>query len=379
MSSVVYLREFVNERLSAAAEEIFGVFEKTIFEYEEEIDRQRRLLDVVWKPEIQLLSRELPQQHVCEQQEVLTDQQLCIQERNSSLDQEDPEPPQIKEEQEELCTSQEGEQLVLKQETDDFMVTPTTEQSDHSEDQTLYFNPVDTLNASESVGNVQFTSYMVSEQNSDQQLLSHNSHQKDPKVGKHVDSGSNRNAEPNSQNRHHQSNSHINNVHNPTMSKIHHNTQTGKTYFQCDTCGKAFKYQSSLIPHLRTHSGEKPYSCNTCGKRFSQKSSLNTHVRIHTGEKPFTCNTCGKKFSQTSALNAHLTIHTGEKSHTCNTCGKDFRLIRDLAVHMRIHTGEKPFNCVICGKAFRLSGDLTVHMTNIHWREAVTLQDLRDN
>ncbi|XP_029296700.1 zinc finger protein 90 homolog [Cottoperca gobio] len=294
---------------------------------------------------------ELPQQHVCEQQEVLTDQQLCIQERNSSLDQEDPEPPQIKEEQEELCTSQEGEQLVLKQETDDFMVTPTTEQSDHSEDQTLYFNPVDTLNASESVGNVQFTSYMVSEQNSDQQLLSHNSHQKDPKVGKHVDSGSNRNAEPNSQNRHHQSNSHINNVHNPTMSKIHHNTQTGKTYFQCDTCGKAFKYQSSLIPHLRTHSGEKPYSCNTCGKRFSQKSSLKTHVRIH----------------------------TGKKSHTCNTCGKDFRLIRDLAVHMRIHTGEKPFNCVICGKAFRLSGDLTVHMTNIHWREAVTLQDLRDN
>uniref|UniRef100_A0A3B4TMF9 C2H2-type domain-containing protein n=1 Tax=Seriola dumerili TaxID=41447 RepID=A0A3B4TMF9_SERDU len=49
---------------------------------------------------------ELPQQHVCKEEEVLTDQQLCDQERNSSLDQEDPEPPQIKEEEEELCTSE---------------------------------------------------------------------------------------------------------------------------------------------------------------------------------------------------------------------------------------------------------------------------------
>ncbi|GLD50644.1 zinc finger protein OZF-like protein [Lates japonicus] len=112
MSSVQCLREFVNERLTAAAEEISRVFEQTIVEYEEEIDRQRRLLDIVWKPEIRLHRTELPQQHVCKE-EVLTEQQLCNQERNSSLDQEEPEPPQIKEEQEEVCSSQEGEQLVL--------------------------------------------------------------------------------------------------------------------------------------------------------------------------------------------------------------------------------------------------------------------------
>ena len=47
------MRGFINERLTAAAEEIFGVFQKTIFEYEEEIDRQRKLLDV-WKPEMKL-------------------------------------------------------------------------------------------------------------------------------------------------------------------------------------------------------------------------------------------------------------------------------------------------------------------------------------
>ena len=54
MSSVECLRELINERLTAAAEEIFGVFQKTIVQYEEEIDRQRRLLDIVWKSEITL-------------------------------------------------------------------------------------------------------------------------------------------------------------------------------------------------------------------------------------------------------------------------------------------------------------------------------------
>lgn len=54
MSSVECLREFVVERLTAAAEDIFQVLKKAIVEYEEEICRQARLLDVVWKPEIKL-------------------------------------------------------------------------------------------------------------------------------------------------------------------------------------------------------------------------------------------------------------------------------------------------------------------------------------
>ncbi|XP_070760173.1 uncharacterized protein [Enoplosus armatus] len=193
MSSVECLREFVNKRLTAAAEEILGVFIKTIVEYEEEIHRQRRLLDIFWQPEIKLHRIELPQQHACKEEEVLADQQLCIQERNSSLDQEDPEPPQMKEEQEELCTSQEGEQLVLKQETDTFMLTPTYEESDTSEP----------------------------EPKSDQQLISHNSHaseNQDQKGGKHEDSQQ--------KNQDHKSRSHSNNVYNSTMSETHHNPHT---------------------------------------------------------------------------------------------------------------------------------------------------------
>ena len=55
------LKSLVNGRLTAAAEEIFGIFEITFEEYEgevlhtkQEIDRQRKRLDLVLKPEIKL-------------------------------------------------------------------------------------------------------------------------------------------------------------------------------------------------------------------------------------------------------------------------------------------------------------------------------------
>ncbi|XP_034038709.1 uncharacterized protein LOC117521504 [Thalassophryne amazonica] len=51
MSTLEMLKSFVNQRLSAAVEEIFGLLETTISNYEEEIDRQHKLLADV-KPAI---------------------------------------------------------------------------------------------------------------------------------------------------------------------------------------------------------------------------------------------------------------------------------------------------------------------------------------
>ncbi|KAM6945091.1 uncharacterized protein PEZ65_002782 isoform 1-T2 [Lycodopsis pacificus] len=365
MSSVEYFREFVNERLSAAAEEIFGVFAKNIVAYEDEIERQRRLLDIVWKPDIKLHRIELPQQHVCKEEEVLSDQQLCIQERNSSLDQEDPDPPQIKEEQEELCTSQEGDQLELKQETETFMLTPTYEESNPSEDEFLYLctDETQSLGQETSLGYISVESAVVPEPNNDHQLLSHNSHEaesQDQKGGKRGDSESTKNGGPKQM--HHKSNSQSNNVCNPTMSTINCNASTGKEFLQCDTCGKHFKYKSTLKRHLSTHTGEKPHSCNTCGKRFSRTSTLNSHMRTHTGERPYSCLTCGKVFSQMSTLNGHVKIHTGEKPFSCKTCGKVFSRSSLLSSHLRIHTGEKPHSCKTCGKKFNRKSLLISHI-----------------
>ena len=54
MSSVECLRELISERLTAAAEEIFTVVKKITVEREEEIDRQRRLLDSILNPVVKL-------------------------------------------------------------------------------------------------------------------------------------------------------------------------------------------------------------------------------------------------------------------------------------------------------------------------------------
>ncbi|XP_054467311.1 zinc finger protein 625-like [Anoplopoma fimbria] len=362
MSSVEYLREFVNERLSAAAEEIFGVLKEAIDEYEEEIDRQRRLLDIVWKPAIKLHRIELPKQHVCEEEEVLSDQQLCVQERNSSLDQEDPEPPQVKEEQEEPCTSQEGEQLELKQETETFVLTPSDEESDHSEDQTLNCNPDDTFN-------LPVVRSVVSVPKSDLHHLaniSHKTESQDHKQGKTGVLRSTKNAKPKVKKIIYKRNSHTKSQSNPSMSKIHSNTHTDNTFLQCDMCEKAFQYKSHLQRHLIIHTGEKPFTCDICGKIFSLKSSLNVHLGIHTGEKPYSCKICGRDFRFGYAMRVHMRTHTGERPHSCKTCGKSFIRTSQLKAHMRTHTGEKPYSCKICGKDFRYDSGLVVHRRRAH-------------
>ncbi|XP_042343949.1 zinc finger protein 836-like [Plectropomus leopardus] len=354
MSSVEYLREFVNERLTVAAEEIFGVFKQTIFEYEEEINRQRRLLEVIWKPEIKIHRIELPQQYtVCKEEEkALADQQLCVQGRNSSLDQEQPEHPQIKEEQ--------GELLDLEEETD-------YEENHHSEDETLNFsiNTNQSAVAEKHLSYISVVSSVLQQPSNDQQLLSHNSHVSESQYqsgGKHGDSESTGNAEPKQQNQPHKSNSHTNSLYNPTVTTTDCISEV-KTSFKCDVCEKAFKYKSFLQRHMIIHTGEKPHSCNTCGKRFSRTSILNAHMRTHTGQKPYSCDTCGKTFSQTSTLSAHIRIHTGEKPYSCNTCGKRFSRTSLLNAHSTVHTGERPHSCETCGKRFSRPSLLNAHLT----------------
>ncbi|XP_051806671.1 zinc finger protein 135-like [Acanthochromis polyacanthus] len=382
MYSVEYLRELISDRLIAAAGEIFTEFEKTIVQYQEEIDRQRRLLDVIWKPHIPLQPIELPQSYVCENEKTVVDHQPHDKERNSMVDHEDPEPlrikdqqeelctsqnqsnpeisqikmeqeelctsldqlnpelPQMKVEQDELCSSQEEELIGLKQETDTFEVTPADEESDHGEPKP----------------------------NSDQ-LLFHIScvaESPDQEGSKDVDSGSTRCIE---QKPRHQSNSsHSNDVDNaPTSARQCGNDKARKSA-TCEVCGKAFRYKSILIKHHRTHTGEKPYSCETCGKSFSQRTYLTAHMRCHTGEKPYVCNTCGKRFSGSSAHYRHVVVHKMGKPYSCGTCGKSFGQRGTLTDHMRCHTGEKPYACGTCGKSFNRSHRLKAHM-RIHTAE----------
>uniref|UniRef100_A0A8C6K683 C2H2-type domain-containing protein n=1 Tax=Nothobranchius furzeri TaxID=105023 RepID=A0A8C6K683_NOTFU len=307
MSSAQSLREFIRERLTAAAAEIFSEFEQTIVRYEEEIDRQRRLLEISWKPQINVHRIELPQHHVWEKEEVLTDQQFCTKETSTSLDQKEPEPPLIKEEQQEHCIRQHEGSFILKQENLTIVKT--------SPDETDRCEP-------EPDRNKPLCQSSTEAENQDQDgHLNENS-------------APNSHDEPTQNKRRQQTKDHRNGV-SCRKIKRHKTAPRDERPFKCKTCGNSFSSKGVLTVHLRTHTGEKPFRCNTCGKCFSQRNNLTTHMRTHTGEKPFRCNTCGKCFSQSNNLTDHIRTHTGEKPYLCKTCGKRFSAKSGLTSHIK--------------------------------------------
>ncbi|XP_076733237.1 uncharacterized protein LOC101474970 isoform X2 [Maylandia zebra] len=292
-------------------------------------------LGIMWNPEVKLNRIDLPQ-HDCKDEGGLTDQQVCNQKNNSTLDQEDP--SQIKGEQEKLSTTQEGKPLVQKQETGTFSAC---KESDHSEpgpssDQLLSHNSTDTDqdekkdDNSHSIKSAQIVSGLTVQNSKTAHLCS--------TYGKKF------NSKPNL-------NQHI---------QIH---KGGKPH-SCGTCRKRFRFMSDLARHIKTHTGEKQYSCSTCGKRFNLKSSLKSHITIHTGENPYTCSTYGERFRLNTQLKGHMQIHTGEMPYSCSTCGKGFHFKSRLKSHIAIHTGEKPYSCSTCGERFRLNLQLKRHATS---------------
>ncbi|CAN9512896.1 unnamed protein product [Ophioblennius macclurei] len=308
MSSVQGFRNFISERLTAAAEEIFRLFEKTVVQYEEEILRQRRLLDAAQKTPNN--TRNISAETAEEDEEDVTG---CEQERSSSVEQED---SQIKEEKEELCISPRAEQRVPRKEGDCFMLTFTYDE--HSGDETA-----------------------TPDGSAVQKMLA--AAQPRPDDSAATDSPTQR-GDPFAE------------------LEVAAVDRSGHKSIKCPICGKGFRFKSRLFRHLRIHTDLKEYSCNICDKRFSQKSALNVHRRTHTGEKPYTCKVCGNSFTDTSILNRHMKRHTGEKPYQCNLCGKSFYELCGLNNHTRIHTGERPYSCKICGKDYRYRGDLSVHM-----------------
>ncbi|XP_026005038.1 zinc finger protein with KRAB and SCAN domains 8-like [Astatotilapia calliptera] len=532
------LRRFINGRLTAAAEEIFLEFEKTIVQYEEVIDRQRRLLEITWKPQIKLHRIGLPQHHDSNREKLPTEQEklssleqeklssleqesqhdrnkdeapseqetsslkldppqqhdcnkervLPEQEGNSRLEQEplqvkeeleelhtsrvEAAPLQIKEEQEELCTAYQAEHLIVKEEDDTLMVTLTYGESDsetepiseqllshsppaaESRDQEGSTNAASGSGAdaepkptkrlaksrsdsaerapmSESQGNTdadlrprhlsedeevlvnqerdsslnqeepaarrikeeeeelsisQEGELLVLDEDGDtimvtvtygesddsdpeperEQLPSHSSPVAESRRqdrGNHVDSGSAVQAM-------------YNNVDNglifsgpvymqgfrnePLMMQQDISDPDEKPY-PCKICGKHFRKRFNLEIHMRAHTGEKPFSCNVCGKGFTRKDSVILHMRTHTGERPFICGFCGRRFGRKDNLASHMRIHTGERPHSCKICGKSFCQSNDLLRHTRTHAAEKPVPCDICGKRFRDASTMNFH------------------
>ncbi|XP_071060532.1 zinc finger protein OZF-like [Pseudochaenichthys georgianus] len=363
MSKVQMLLSLKKQRLTAAVEDIFALFEKTIVEHEEELslskeenERLQKLLDAVLQPQLRIHRADVQLLEVVKE-ELLPDHQ----EWSTSLDQEDPEPPpHIKQEQEEVRISQEGEQLQELEEAD---ITKSTFTPDpvKSED--------DKEKPQSSQRHQRQTEHMETEADGDDCRGPEPANNSDPEssLQPKTEDETGDSSEPDTE---HSADwketkepaSGSKSLKNRQESVSDSSCSAVKKQFGCSVCTKSFTYRSNIQRHMRIHTGEKPFSCSVCTKYFALSQSLKKHMRIHTGEKPYRCSVCKKYFSQSGSLKEHTKIHTGEKPFSCSFCTKYFAFSDGLKKHMKIHTRERPYRCSVCKKHFSQSGGLKTHM-----------------
>ncbi|XP_044229618.1 zinc finger protein 2 homolog [Thunnus albacares] len=345
MSTPLLLRAFVNERLTAAAEEIFEVFERTIAKYEEEASSSQQEIERLRGLLLDLVSNqktEISQSLVCKE-ETPPEQQHCEQESSLSVCQREPEPRQVKEENQELWTSQQQEDQVQEFKEADVLYLPHSSAwgQNEQEDTKPSLQPQTQIGESEE----QFQELQETEEAhfmlplSSQPLIQNESAQDGRERANHTQTEQNQ------------------------ICAISDSSNLNSVIpnFHCYLCDKSFSSNHHLINHaFRMHSKDAGVLCAVCGKTLEATESLSVHLKSHKGSK--CCHVCGKQCNSTTILTEHMASHAGVKLHRCHVCGKECSRKGDLKIHMRIHTGEKPFRCSHCFKSFTHSGHLRKHM-----------------
>uniref|UniRef100_A0A8C6WLI4 C2H2-type domain-containing protein n=1 Tax=Neogobius melanostomus TaxID=47308 RepID=A0A8C6WLI4_9GOBI len=288
MSPGQLLRSLVTARLTAAAEEICELFDKTIAEYMEELgrskeenQRKQRLLDSFLNPRLELVrvsahipstcrpGPDLTQNTTLTEQSTRQEEQLPSNESTGNCAKREESPPPHQRQAEHREETQ-------KEDIGSECKTQTLNSSDMDEDAN-WVRPLSSAECSETEadGDEEETS-----------LLQRRAPWEDNGVMLDADGGAE-----------------CQTCKTQRDLRVHSRVRTGGRPFSCSVCVKTFDRRSHLLIHQRIH--KKPYRCSLCNKRFSQKGNRDQHKRTHTGEKPFSCRVCDKAFNRRSNLNAH--------------------------------------------------------------------------
>ncbi|XP_075931671.1 uncharacterized protein LOC142931579 isoform X3 [Anarhichas minor] len=276
-------------------------------------------------------------------------------------DQEDPEPPHIKEEQEELWTSQEGEQLQGLEEADitKFTFTHVKNEDDEEEAQSSQLHQRRTEQM-ETEADGEDCEEPEPDRDSDPDR-----HPESETVDKTGDSSEPETDNSDDWNETREPQSGLNSLNNGEVSVSDSRWRAGEKPFSCTECDRRFRTKGGMKRHMMTHTGEKPFSCSVCRKSFAQSADLEIHMRIHTGEKRLRCRVCDQRFSWLYQLRNHECV--GQQAGV-NALNNGDVSVRDSTCS----AGEKLFSCSTCEKTFGSSGHLKRH-ENSHKRETIQL------
>ncbi|XP_008286666.1 myeloid zinc finger 1-like [Stegastes partitus] len=312
MSRLQSLKLFIHQRLAATVEEVIGHLERTLTEYEDQMEcRHCRLLAPVSDPQHSRKTTEI-------QQLVIKDE-LCSEQQQwtSSLNQDNPVCQHIKDEEPDFWPGLEPEQLQMLYEDEVPSVPFTavsvkhTDPEEEAQSSQLHHRRTEENPESPGCGSAQ---QIKTEEDCGgpppgQVLLS------GLQCPSESDDRTSRSAEAETEDR----GDGWREMRKPqtpvniSTTKAPVNDVGGHKMFGCSKCGKRFGQKHHLQTHMRCHTGEKPFSCSLCGKRFTQKGNMTQHLAVHTREKPCSCPVCGERFAQKGNLTQHMTVHTREK------------------------------------------------------------------